>query len=188
MLCHSCDGPLVYTRHCFFKLSQICYAQKWQHSLPSISKCQSDQNTEACATPVLPDIVIILQLLLRPTMHDTDQLLQLLRQDRYVKFQLLSREETARLNELLQGTVSAVAHAWHSHLGFTNSCTQVLNLSSALDHTEQNSAQHSRADTKRRRSNCTACLSSRPNGLAEPVPGKHFQMWDLQQQYTAATR
>lgn len=38
-------------------------------------------------------------------MHDTDQLLQQLRQDGHVKFQLLSPEETARLIELLQGPV-----------------------------------------------------------------------------------
>lgn len=38
-------------------------------------------------------------------MHDTDQLLQELRQDGHVKFQLLSPEETAHLNKLLQGTV-----------------------------------------------------------------------------------
>ena len=70
-------------------------------------------------------------------MHDIDQLVQLLKQDGYAKFQLLSPEEAAHLNGLIHGTV------WHTH-GFCLCCDLHTKLYTGLElcTRPQNDIQH----------------------------------------------
>ena len=65
-------------------------------------------------------------------MHNIDQLLQQLKQDGYVKFQLLTPEEAAHLNGLVHGIVCTLMVSCVCAAIFIQSCVQVLN--SASDH------------------------------------------------------